>query len=109
MANANITVTESKSNLTAETIKDAFGRSAVDVLLPLASASDVCSWLEAIVSAIRSEARKERPCSINIGNLASAAHYIASDFANYYDCEHAEMFERLKKSGVIAAEENRHV
>ncbi|MBK7463035.1 MAG: hypothetical protein IPJ50_10285 [Betaproteobacteria bacterium] len=70
------------SNLVAETIKEAFGNSAEDVIAPISSASDVCGWLSAILVAIRTETRKKNPSSITIGCLADAAHYIAFDFEN---------------------------
>ncbi len=96
------------SNRAAETIKEAFGRTAEDVLSTLSYASDVCSWLEAIIGAIRQEAKTKNPNSIIIGALADAAHYLAADFANSYDCQHEEMFDHLKQAGVIAAEVKRH-
>lgn len=98
-----------RSNLAAETIKEAFGNYPQDVLAPISSASDVCSWLEAIIGAIRTEARLDNPVScLTIGYLADAAHYLASDFANQYDCQHEEMFNNLKKAGLIAAGVDRH-
>lgn len=97
-----------KSNLLAETIKDAFGKYPEDVLTPISSASDVFYWLEAIVGAIRTEAKLQNPNSITIGHLADAAHYLASDFANLYACQHEEMFNNLKQAGLIAAGVDRH-
>jgi len=108
MANADITVTKNKPNLAAETIKDAFGKNAEDVLSPIASATEVCSWLDAIIGAIRRETKLDNPSIIAIGSLADAARYIADDFANYYDSQHEEMFKNLKQAGVIAAEAERH-
>ena len=96
------------SNLVAETIKEAFGNSAEDVIAPISSASDVCGWLCAILVAIRTETRKKNPSSITIALLADAAHYIACDFENFYDCQHGDMLDKLKQAGVIAAEVNRH-
>lgn len=96
------------ANLAAETIREAFGKPAEDVLSPISGASDVCSWLAAISCAIKREAGLKYPNVSSICHLAEAAQYLACEFANDYDCQHEGMFDSLQQAGVIAAKADRH-
>jgi hypothetical protein len=83
-------------------ILQAFGQRAADVVLPVKASAEAFGWLDAILRSIGDEARKDKPDSFRIRDLAGAGAYIAFDYSNCIGCQHEDMVDRLNAAKVYA-------
>lgn len=76
-----------------------FGKDPNELLLPMHSAMEALSWLEALLKTIEHELERERPGAAHslAGQLLQMGHYVAADIGNYVGCE-CEALESLLAS-----------
>ena len=89
-------------NPSVEACRSLFGEHPEDVIAPINSASDTLYWLEEIFKTISREALDAR-AGYRIKHLAEAGAYLAFDIANFTDCQHETMIDRLRNAGVVHA------
>lgn len=83
-------------------ILKAFGAPAADVLLPVKASAEAFGWLEAIFRSIADEARKDKPDTFRIKDLAGAGVHIAFDYSNVIGCQHEDMVDKLDAAKIYA-------
>ena len=81
-------------------IKQAFGQTVDDVLLPAQASSEVFGWVESIMMSIGSESRKKHPNYALIEGLAKAGAFVASFHVDSFDTQFEQMADSLAAVGI---------
>jgi len=86
--------------------KEAFGAHPEDVIVPIDCASDVLGWLHEIFVSIERES-EGGTFSLRIRKLAAAGAFITNFHEDYLDCQHGDMFKKLKEAGIVPPDRKR--